>query len=58
MKVYDHFSAFACNCCHDVVDGRRKAEGWDATDLIRGMYETHTIWLEMGLITIKGMKGR
>lgn len=54
VKTPDLFAVFADDCCHAVIDGRAKGE-FDASDLLRALAETQMKWVQMGLITIKGV---
>lgn len=55
MKSPDNMAAFCCSSCHSFIDG---AYRWDvpASDYLRALAETQMVWIELGLITIKGMK--
>jgi hypothetical protein len=55
MKSPDNMAVFACSSCHAFIDG---AYRWDvpASDYLRALAETQMVWIELGLITIKGMK--
>ena len=53
MKTPDHLAVFGCDHCHAVLDGRAQGDYTEA-DLLRALAETQMIWLEMGLITVKG----
>ena len=56
-KTDDSHAAFACDACHAVLDGRVKARVSREEQLecwLRGINETHAIWRDMGLISIKG----
>lgn len=55
MKSPDPIAAFACQYCHDVIDGRRKPPpGWTRADVklahAEGIFRTQRIWLEEGLL--------
>ena len=56
-KADDSHAAFACDACHSVLDGRAKSD-IDREEILecwlRGIAETHAIWRDMHLITIKG----
>ncbi len=53
MKGHDHMAVFACSSCHDLLDGRAPGEV-DWKDILRALDETQTIWIQEGLMTIKG----
>ncbi|WP_295460481.1 nuclease domain-containing protein [uncultured Pseudomonas sp.] len=53
LKSPDNMAVFACSCCHDLLDGRRRGE-LDQRDVIRALGETQAIWISQGLMTIKG----
>lgn len=59
-KQNDLFGAFCCSSCHDAIDGRVRAREYSMDDLERmhleGMTRTQGIWLEEGLIAVKGGK--
>ena len=59
MKGSDIDGAFACNECHDVLDGRttHTVPQWEVYEcFIRGSAETRARLYEMGLLTAKGAK--
>ncbi|WP_430318312.1 DUF1364 domain-containing protein [Pseudomonas nitroreducens] len=53
MKGHDQMAVFSCSSCHDVLDGRTPGEV-DWKDILRALDETQTIWIQEGLMTIKG----
>jgi hypothetical protein len=53
IKGNDNHACFACSSCHDLLDGRTKGFVSEK-DMLRALYETQTIWIEEGLITIEG----
>jgi len=59
-KSDDISSAFGCASCHDVIDGRVHQFALTAEDRLyyshRAMKRTWRRWIEMGLLTIKGLK--
>lgn len=55
MKGPDMIAVFACSACHDALDARSGAKA-DEGDMLRALAETQLKWLDMGLLTIKGMK--
>ena len=57
MKGPDMISVFACSACHDRIDARTSsAPAVTGADMLRALAETQLKWLDMGLMTIKGMK--
>ena len=55
IKSPDHFGVFACSACHDIIDKRRYVDIDEMEiqkGILRGLYETWSIWIEMGLIKI------
>jgi hypothetical protein len=54
IKGPDMIAVFACSGCHDAIDGRSRVEV-DASDLLRALAETQIRWIELGLMTIKGV---
>lgn len=55
MKVNDLFSIHACHACHDVLDGRTRAE-IDAHDILRAFCATLHLRMKQGLVRVDGMK--
>ena len=55
MKSPDVLAIFCCAACHNFLDG---ANRWDihARDYLRALAETQMVWIEKGLLTVKGMK--
>ena len=53
QKPSDIFGVFACQHCHDSMDGRRGPKP-PASEVLRAMIETQTILLAEGIITVKG----
>jgi len=58
FKSPDHWAAFGCRSCHDIVDGRTPAhqamvepvdiaEAW-----LRGIYETQRYFIRIGIIKL------
>ncbi len=46
-----------CSACHDRLDARTSsAPAVTGADMLRALAETQLKWLDMGLMTIKGMK--
>jgi len=64
IKSNDTSACFACSSCHDAIDGRtpyfRQSDNANVYDwyLRRAMNRTWVIWIDMGLITVTGYKGR
>lgn len=57
MKGPDMIAVFACSACHDRLDARTSsAPAVTGADMLRALAETQLKWLDMGLMTIKGMK--
>lgn len=54
MKAPDNLAVFGCAHCHAVLDGRAQGDFTEA-DLLRALAETQMIWIELGLMTIKGV---
>lgn len=56
LKSPDYHAVFACSSCHDVIDGRVYNHGIDKEMILErklaGLYETHKIFIEMGLIRV------
>jgi len=56
FKSPDHWGAFACRRCHDVLDGRILNHGIDESEILSrwlaGIYETQKAMIEAGLIVI------
>lgn len=58
-KSDDISAVFACDICHDCIDGRRPwGEEYDVRDwyMRRAMVRTWRRLVEMGVISIRGMK--
>ena len=55
MKNFDPLGAYACSCCHDVIDGRVLGE-FNSGDLLRALAETLQRLIEKGLVVIVGEK--
>lgn len=53
QKPADTFAVFACQACHDCLDGRG-GERPPAEEVLRALIETQTIWLSEGLLTVGG----
>ena len=57
QKADDIAAVFACAACHDCLDGRH-SETLSREDkefyMRRGLVRTWRIWIEHGLITVKG----
>ena len=53
IKPPDYMSCFACSNCHDFIDGRVKSDTV-YKDILRAHFETMLIWVDMGLIEVKG----
>lgn len=53
LKPPDYMSCFACSSCHDKIDGRVKSDTV-YKDILRAHFETMLIWVDMGLIEVKG----
>lgn len=53
IKPPDYMSCFACSSCHDAIDGRVKSDTV-YKDILRAHFETMLIWVDMGLIEVKG----
>ena len=57
MKGPDMIAVFACSACHDRLDARTSsAPAVTGADMLRALAETQLKWLDMGLMTIKGVK--
>ncbi len=55
MKVPDICACYACQNCHDIIDGRTSGE-WDYRDVVRAMSETLVKLVEKRIVTVKGVK--
>ncbi|WP_416398100.1 nuclease domain-containing protein [Allohahella sp. A8] len=59
-KSDDIAACFACADCHDVIDGRRHWPGTERNEeswyKARAMVRTWRRWIDMGLVTVKGVK--
>jgi hypothetical protein len=58
-KSDDFVACFACSACHDVID--RRVRGFlDNADrefyMRRAQNRTLRRWIELGLVTVRGMK--
>lgn len=53
MKGFDTVAVYACNACHDVIDGRSAGEV-DWQDMPRAIAETHEALIGAGILTVKG----
>ena len=53
LKPPDYMSCFSCSNCHDFIDGRVKSDTV-YKDILRAHFETMLIWVDMGLIEVKG----
>lgn len=55
LKSPDHWGAYGCSACHDVIDGRRKTD-LPADELLRcmmrGLYRTWERMILKGLIRV------
>lgn len=57
MKGPDVIAVFACSACHDRLDARTSsAPAVTGADMLRALAETQLKWIDMGLLTVKGMK--
>lgn len=57
MKGPDVMAVFACSACHDRIDARTSsAPAVTGADMLRALAETQLKWIDMGLLTVKGMK--
>lgn len=60
LKSPDHWAAYGCSACHDVIDSRNpqaiQALGWPEIErcMMRGLYRTQQRLIEKGLIIVKG----
>ncbi len=55
MKAADDFSAcFACNDCHDLIDGRAPNHYVDDLEwyTLRAIMRTHRVWFNDGTLTV------
>ncbi|MDW6094035.1 nuclease domain-containing protein [Vibrio rhizosphaerae] len=55
LKCGDNMVVFACNNCHDVIDGRVNhgiPDGELAQDKLRALEETQRILIDIGLISV------
>ena len=53
MKQSDAHGAYACNCCHDAIDGRiqtRHSHQYIQLSFLQGMKRTQDILIKKGLI--------
>lgn len=59
-KADDISAVFACDVCHDVLDGRRQWPGGEKPHkdwyMRRAMVRTWRRLVEMGIVSIKGVK--
>ena len=55
MKTFDVCAVFGCMNCHQILDGQKKGE-WDYKNIVRALTETWAVWIELGLISVKGLK--
>lgn len=53
MKSPDNMAVFACNNCHDALDGRRNDVEIDWRDVLRALAETQKHWIDNGLLVVK-----
>lgn len=51
QKPDDWFGVYACQHCHDVIDGRARGE-WTDADKLRALYETLRSAFSEGLICL------
>jgi len=58
IKSPDWWSCYSCSDCHDIIDGRRRADLPAHLDIseaiLDGIYRTHKRMIEKGLIQIDG----
>lgn len=55
IKSPDHWGAYGCSSCHDVIDGRRKTDLGEAEILkcmMRGLYRTQKKMIGKGLVRV------
>lgn len=56
QKADDLHAAFACQKCHDLIDGRVKTKDFSLEEVElfswHGVQRTQQIWLKMGLIEV------
>jgi hypothetical protein len=54
MKCSDHFAVYACNSCHDVIDGRVKTDYFYDLELekLRALEETQGKLFSKGLLRL------
>ena len=56
MKGPDTVAVYACQACHDVIDGRRPGDPLTLADALRALAETHERMIDAGLLTVRGMR--
>lgn len=54
MKSPDVMAVFACSCCHTFIDSHRFGE-LTARHVLQALAETMMVWVQKGLIVIKGV---
>jgi len=55
IKSPDHWGAFGCSTCHDIVDGRKRVDESSEEVYrchIRGVFRTQSILITKGLINV------
>lgn len=59
IKSPDHWGAYACSTCHDIIDGKRRADDIAKIEILKcfynGVYLTQKRLIQLGLIKIKGI---
>ena len=57
IKCGDHFGVYACNHCHDIIDGRVKPDQFSPVELgmekLRALEETQDKLIKKGLLCLK-----
>lgn len=53
MKGPDNVAAFMCSGCHALYDSHHRLD-IPASDVLRALTETQLIWIESGMLTVKG----
>lgn len=56
LKSPDYAAAFACGGCHTALDQHLIPEAERHWYALRGMLRTWSRWIDMGLISIKGVR--
>ena len=56
IKCGDHFAVYACNYCHDIIDGRVKSDFSNSeldSEKFRALEETQEKMIKKGLLCLK-----